>query len=192
MRTAIYCSSKDNVPQAYRDDAATIGQYVAHLGSTLVYGGLDIGMMKVVSRAAKDAGGRVVGIVPIKRKHQINPINDENVLTLDLNDRKAKMELMSDIFVVLPGGYGTLDELVSTFSFLTFTSDRLKPIIILNTDGLYDPTLAQLRLMVERNLMDAAIMKRILVANDAKECCRMLGEHFRPLKHKTNHSDSLY
>lgn len=191
MRTAIYCSSKETVPQAYRDDAATIAQCVARLGSTLVYGGLEIGMMKVVARAAKDAGGRVVGIVPVKRKHQINPINDENVLTLDLNDRKAKMELLSDIFVVLPGGYGTLDELVSTFSFLTFTSDKLKPIIILNTDGIYDPTLQQLQLMVDRQLMDPAIMQRILVAKDARECCRMLNDHFRPHEHKTNNSDSL-
>ncbi len=192
MRTAIYCSSRKTVPQAYRDDAATIGSYVARLGSTLVYGGLDLGMMKVVARAAKDAGGRIVGIVPIMRKNHINPINDENVLTLDLNDRKAKMVLLSDIFVVLPGGYGTLDEIISTFSFLTFTADKHKPIILLNTDGLYDPTLAQLQLMCDRQLMDPTTMQRIHVANDAQECCQIIGQHFHPLKHKTNNSDSLF
>ncbi len=180
------------MPQTYRDDAITIGNYLAQLGSTLVYGGLDLGMMKVVARAAKDAGGRVVGIVPIMRKKYINPINDENVLALDLNDRKAKMELLSDIFVVLPGGYGTLDEIISTFSFLTFTADKHKPIILLNTDGLYDHTIAQLQLMCDRQLMDPSTMQRIHVARDAKECCEIIGQHFRPLKHKTNHSESLY
>lgn len=192
MRTAVYCSSKDTVPQSYRDDATIIGRYVAQLGSTLVYGGLDLGMMKVVARAAKDAGGRVVGIVPIMRKKYINPINDENVLALDLNDRKAKMELLSDIFVVLPGGYGTLDEMISTFSFLTFTVDKQKPIIVLNTDGLYDHTIAQLQLMCDRELMDPTTMQRIHVASDAKECCKIIGQHFRPLKHKSNNSDSLF
>lgn len=182
MRTAVYCSSRDNVPEQYRLDAQAIGQCVANLGSTLIYGGLNIGMMRVVAQAAKDAGGRVVGIVPIKRKHHTNPINDENVMTLDLNDRKAKMELMSDIFVVLPGGYGTLDEMISTFSFLTFTADNSKPIVVLNTDGLYNPTMAQLQLMTERGLMDPDIMQRIQIADTAKQCCALIEQHCRHLQ----------
>lgn len=174
MRIAVYCSSKEEIATIYRNDAEAIGRLVASLGATMVYGGLDVGMMRIAGRAAKSAGGRVVGIVPIKKKGLINPVNDENVLAMDLNDRKAKMELMSDIFVVLAGGYGTLDEWISTFSFLTFTDDAKKPIIVLNRDGLYDPTLEQLRLMVERKLLDPSQLDRIRVARDLDECRDMI------------------
>lgn len=174
MRIAVYCSSKDGISAAYQRDAELIGRCVADLGCTMVYGGLNLGMMRIAAEAAKAAGGRLVGIVPIKRKDYINPANDENVLALDLNDRKAKMELMSDIFVVLPGGYGTLDEWISTFSFLTFTSDMHKPIIVLNHGGLYDPTLRQLQLMVEHSLLDPRQLERIKVARDADECRTMI------------------
>lgn len=174
MRIAVYCSSKDGISAAYQRDAEEIGHCVASLGCTMVYGGLNLGMMRIAADAAKAAGGRIVGIVPIKRKDVINPANDENVLALDLNDRKAKMELMSDIFVVLPGGYGTLDEWISTFSFLTFTSDMHKPIIVLNHGGLYDPTLRQMQLMVEHSLLDPKQLDRIKVARNADECCAMI------------------
>lgn len=174
MRIAVYCSSKDDISAAYQRDAELIGRCVADLGCTMVYGGLNLGMMRIAAEAAKAAGGRVVGIVPIKRKDYINLVNDENVLALDLNDRKAKMELMSDIFVVLPGGYGTLDEWISTFSFLTFTSDMHKPIIVLNHGGLYDPTLRQLKLMVDHSLLDPMQLDRIKVASDVDECRSMI------------------
>lgn len=179
MRIAVYCSSKDDISEVYEHDAEMVGQCVASLGATMVYGGLDLGMMKVAAKAAKDCGGRVVGIVPIKRKEFINPMNDENVLALDLNDRKAKMELMSDVFVVLAGGYGTLDEWISTFSFLTFTEDMKKPIILLNRGGLYDPTLEQLRIMVEQSLLDPGQLCRIKVAADAEQCCAMIEQEFK-------------
>lgn len=179
MRIAVYCSSKDDISEVYKRDAETVGRCVASLGATMVYGGLDLGMMRVAAKAAKDSGGRVVGIVPIKRREHINPINDENVLALDLNDRKAKMELMSDIFVVLAGGYGTLDEWVSTFSFLTFTEDLKKPIIVLNRDGLYNPTLEQLKVMVDHSLLDSRQLCRIKVAADAAQCCSMIKQEFK-------------
>lgn len=179
MRIAVYCSSKEDISDAYRHDAQAIGRFVASLGATMVYGGLNIGMMKIAAQSAKDEGGRIVGIVPIKRKEQINPINDENVLALDLNDRKAKMELMSDIFVVLAGGYGTLDEWISTFSFLTFTGDLKKPIIVLNRDGLYDPTICQLRLMVDRSLLDPRQLDRIKVTSSAEECCEAIKQELK-------------
>lgn len=183
MRIAVYCSSKEEISAEYRSDAEAVGRCVAESGCTMVYGGINLGMMRIAAKAAKAAGGRVVGIVPIKRKDLINPLNDENVLALDLNDRKAKMELMSDVFVVLPGGYGTLDEWISTFSFLTFTADMNKPIIVLNHGGLYDPTLKQLELMVEQSLLDATQLSRIKVARDADECCSLIKNELKQQKH---------
>ena len=96
------------------------------------------------------------------------------MLAFDLNDRKAKLILLGDVFVVLAGGYGTLDELISTFSFLTFAGDTHKTIILVNEDGLYDPILSQLNLMIEQNLLSTQNMSRLKVVANAQECCQLL------------------
>ncbi len=176
MRIAIYCSSRDNVPQCYKDDAALIGSYIGNRRHTLVYGGIGIGLMKVVASAVRQSGGRIVGVVPVTKRQMSNRDNDENILVRDLNERKAKMITISDLFVVLPGGYGTLDELVSTFSFLTFIGDCGKRIIIVDRDGLFEPFLSQLKLMEEKGLMSSDSLKeRIMVVSSACECCELIG-----------------
>lgn len=176
MRIAVYCSSRENLPQSYKDDADLIGNYIGNRKHTLVYGGIGIGLMKVVASAVGRSGGRIVGVVPVTKRQMCNSDNDENILTRDLSDRKARMVMISDLFVVLPGGYGTLDELVSTFSFLTFIGDCGKRIILLNSDGLFNPLLSQLRLMAEKGLMNGdAIKERIMVVASAHECCELIG-----------------
>lgn len=175
MRIAVYCSSKEDIPQFYKDDAAIIGSYIGNHRHTLVYGGIGMGLMRVVASAVQASGGRVVGVIPVAKKQLGNSLNSENLLTQDLNDRKSKMIMVSDLFIVLPGGYGTLDELISTFSFLTYIGNKTKHIIILNKDGLFDPFQAQLQLMAEKGLMSAALMSRLRVVGSAHECCEMIG-----------------
>lgn len=174
MRIVVYCSSRENIPHSYRETAENIGKWIGDHGATLVYGGMNLGLMKIVADQVHRAGSRVVGVVPVKEKAKAFDGNDEEILAMDLNDRKAKMILLGDVFVVLAGGYGTLDEWISTFSFLTFAGDTNKTIIVVNEDGLYDPLLAQLRLMLDRHLLSVNNLSRLKIASSAQECCEIL------------------
>ena len=174
MRIVVYCSSRENIPGQYMESAAKIGRWIGSHGASLVYGGMDLGLMRIVAHEAREAGGRIVGVVPVKEKAKALECNDEEILAYDLNDRKAKLILLGDVFVVLAGGYGTLDEWISTFSFLTFAGDKNKTIIVINEDGLYDPMLEQFKLMLDRGLLSLENMSRMKIASSAEECCDML------------------
>ena len=176
MRIAVYCSARQNIAVEYQEAASAVGHSIGAGGHTLIYGGLSLGLMDIVSRPTKKAGGRIVGIVPVSRTGLTSDINDETIQVADLNERKGRMITLSDAFIALPGGYGTLDELMSTLAFLKFTSNDTKPVIVVNTGGLFDPMLQQLRHMEALGLTDKSILKRIHVADNADECCRMLHE----------------
>jgi hypothetical protein len=174
MRIAVYCSARTNIASEYHDAATVVGHYIGRHCHTLVYGGLALGLMDTVSRAANEAGAHVIGVVPESRVANISPANDETITVAGLHERKAAMIDMADAFVVLPGGYGTLDELLSTLAILRFVSDFSKPIIVVNIAGLFNPLLQQLRDMVERQLLDDATLRMIQFIDDADGCCRLL------------------
>ncbi len=177
MRIVVYCSSRENIPKKYFESAARIGQWIGEHGATLVYGGMNLGLMRTVATETHNAGGRIVGVVPVKEKAKALDINDEEVLAYDLNDRKAKLILLGDIFVVLAGGYGTLDEWISTFSFLTFAGDSNKTIIVLNQDHLFDPMIEQFNIMLEQGLLSKENLQRLKIATTTDECIKILETH---------------
>lgn len=173
MKIAVYCSAASQLPQEWIDDARTLGTWIGTHNAQLIYGGVEAGLMTVVATAAKEAGGRIVGVVPVRRLDKASPLADIKISAADLCERKSAMQMLADTFVVLPGGYGTLDELISTFAQINFT-DRGLPIILCNTDGLFDPVLAQLALFVERGLMDAGCMDVLHVARSIEELTAIL------------------
>ncbi|MGN0223447.1 MAG: TIGR00730 family Rossman fold protein [Muribaculaceae bacterium] len=159
MKIALYCSAKEHLPQQWIDCARALGRFIATEHHTLVYGGVDAGLMAVAAQATAELHGRIVGVVPRRRADRICRFNSETIHTADLSERKRIMMLLSDIFVVLPGGYGTLDELATTFSHISFTSATSKHIILVNIDGIFSPLLEQLRLMAKHGLADAKMLK---------------------------------
>jgi uncharacterized protein (TIGR00730 family) len=139
MRICVFCSSSDAVDGAYRAAAAELGALIGAGGHTMVYGGGRVGLMGVAALAARDNGARVVGIIPefMNRPGVPNLDCDELVFTKDMRERKARMMEMSDAFVALPGGFGTLEELSEVITQKQF--DFLKgPLVAVNTDGFYD------------------------------------------------------
>jgi hypothetical protein len=139
----VYCSSSDAVAPAYFDAAQALGAEIAARGCTLVYGGANLGLMGTVARAVHRGGGRVVGVIPqaLQGKGLTYEEADDLVVTRDMRERKAEMETRADAFVALPGGFGTLEELLEV---LTLRQLRLhtKPIVLLNTRGFYAPLVA--------------------------------------------------
>jgi len=146
MNIVVYCASCEQLPRQVRDYAAAVGTWIGSNGHTLVYGGVNAGLMHITAQAVKDAGGRVVGVVPELFLHRADPLCDELLPARDLNDRKSVMIENGDAFVVLPGGLGTIDEWVSTLSQLTVLRDYDKPIVVCDHDGMYGPLVEQLRL----------------------------------------------
>lgn len=139
----VYSSSSDAIASTFVDSARELGAEMVRHGYGLVYGGTTVGLMGAVARSVQAAGGRVVGIIPeaIHAAGIANALSDELLVTPGMRERKAAMEERSDGFIALPGGFGTLEELleVLTLKQLRYHS---KPIIILNANGFYDPLIA--------------------------------------------------
>lgn len=139
----VYCGSSGSVAQAYLDVARRLGAEIAARELTLVYGGAHVGSMGAVADAALRAGGRVAGVIPqsLVDKEVAHAGLSELHVVESMHDRKALMAQLSDAFIALPGGFGTLDELfeIITWALLGF---HCKPIILLNQDGYYDHLLA--------------------------------------------------
>ncbi len=140
----VYCSSSDAVADVYKTAASELGTLIASQGSTLVYGGSQVGLMGAVSEAAFAAGGTVVAVMPSLFQAAKLPHNEaiELVITEGMRARKTIMEERADAFIALPGGYGTLEEVLEVI-----TNKQLglhaKPIVVLNTNNYYAPLLAQ-------------------------------------------------
>lgn len=139
----VYCGSQMGSDPAYARAAAALGEAIARDGLTLVYGGASVGLMGVVADAALAAGGRVVGVIPriLLRKELAHEGLAELVVTESMHERKAKMAELSDAFVALPGGIGTLDELFEMWTWAQLGL-HAKPCVLINTGGYYDNLVA--------------------------------------------------
>lgn len=183
MKIVVYCSAAAGLPASWTDAATRVGFWAGLHGASLVYGGVDAGLMKTTALAAKKAGAKIVGVVPARRRNVESPLNDTTITVCDLNDRKATMQVLGDIFVVLPGGYGTLDEFASTFSYLSFTEQE-KPIILCNSDGIYQPLLDQLDLMARTGLIAPGKLDKIMVADSTDDLETALDKAYTKISEK--------
>ena len=142
LNVCVFCSSSRTVDEKYRLQARRLGGLIADCPATLVFGGSRCGCMEEVALGALDAGGSVVGVVPqfMNSCHWQDQkgILIETVATMQ--DRKRRMEELADVFVVLPGGLGTLDELHEVLA-LVYLGVLKQPVYLVNSDGFYDPLL---------------------------------------------------
>lgn len=139
MRVAVYCSAKDVIPEEYLRLGDDLGRWLAQAGHTLVYGGATGGLMARVSNAAREAGGRVEGVIPkriIRAGREAKNCNRLWKVT-DMAARKRKMRQIADCFICLPGSYGTLDEMYDVIASGT-VGEHNKPVYILNYGGFYE------------------------------------------------------
>ena len=146
----VYCGASNAVEDTYKNAIRTLGHSLAKAEKTLVYGGGSVGTMGIVSRAAMEAGGHVIGIIPehiIEREGQDDELTELHVVD-SMHTRKMLMVEKSDAFIAMPGGMGTLDE---TFEILTWKYLGLhnKPVVLANINGYWDHLLKLLDSMIE-------------------------------------------
>ena len=152
----VFCSSSERIDPSHLDLAAEVGTELARRGHTLVSGGGSVSCMGAVARAARAGGAHTLGVIPqlLVDLEVADHDSDELVVTADMRDRKGAMDRRADAFLSLPGGLGTLEELLEIWVSRTLAMHH-KPVVVLDPQDLYAPLRAQVDLLVERGFVRA-------------------------------------
>ncbi len=170
MKIAVYLGSAYGKDPAFKQTAIDVGRWIAKNGHTLVYGGAKVGMMGELARSCKKYGGTVIGVLPKFmtdiEKQELSI--DELILTETMSERRLKMIELSDYFVALPGGIGTLDELSEVITNLRLHLISGKMILV-NTNGYYEALKSFFEKMVEEGFYEPEEMEYIRFVNSVEE-----------------------
>jgi uncharacterized protein (TIGR00730 family) len=182
LNICVFCSSSDVIEPGYFAAASDLGATMAQQGHVLIYGGTNVGLMGAIARAVHQNGGRVVGVIPgfIASRGLAYEPADELIVTRDLRERKARMEERADAFIALPGGFGTLEEMLEIIT-LKQLLQHTKPVLFLNTGGFYDPLAALFDHMREHRFAKAYSNSLYHFAKDAADAFHYLA-HYQPPK----------
>ena len=174
----VFCASSANIDERYLADARELGNLLAQGGWRCVNGGGAVGLMGAVTDGTLDAGGEVTGVIPkfmVDNGWCYDRLMDV-VVTADMHQRKQMMSNMADAVIALPGGVGTLEELLETLTWRQLGLVKV-PIIILNTLGYYDPLLAMLRHAIDEGFMKPSHGQLWQVAATPADAVALLGDN---------------
>lgn len=171
----VFASSSFDIDKKYFLQAEELGKEIAQCGYNVVYGGSNRGLMGEVTKAAKMYGSKVTGVMPKKLYDLgIEPGNcTEFIIAEDMRKRKAKMDELSQALIVLPGGFGTLDELAEMLVQKQLNYSN-KPIVLLNTDGFYDSLAKFFDEIISKNFASENSKKLYYCARTAKEALQYI------------------
>ncbi|QPJ65079.1 MAG: TIGR00730 family Rossman fold protein [Candidatus Nitrohelix vancouverensis] len=180
MKTiCVFCASSDQAAPAFKQAARDMGAEIGRREWTMVYGGASIGLMGEAARAVHSSGGKVVGVIPqFLMEKEIGFLDaDEMIVTPDMRKRKTIMEERSDAFIALPGGIGTLEEIMEilTLIHLQVTS---KPMVLVNIDGYYDALIRLFQNTVDHNLTAPKFMKSFTEVRDVDSAIHLLTQRW--------------
>ncbi|MEK4227866.1 LOG family protein [Solibacillus sp. FSL H8-0538] len=175
MNVAIYCGSRVGKKEIYRTAAAELGKELARAGHGIVYGGSNVGLMGAVADAALEHGGQVIGVMPeYLQKREIAHLGLTGIHFVDsMHTRKQKMVDLSDAYIALPGGCGTLDEYFEVFTWAQIGL-HYKPVILYNIDGFYDALILHFEKMINDGFVEPEHRVLLHVATSAEEVLNIL------------------
>ncbi|KAF7036738.1 hypothetical protein CFC21_047297 [Triticum aestivum] len=177
-RICVYCGSAKGRKASYQDAAVELGKELVERGIDLVYGGGSIGLMGLVSHAVHDGGRHVIGVIPkslMPREVTGEPVGEVRAVS-GMHERKAEMVRSADAFIALPGGYGTLDELLEVLTWAQLGIHK-KPIGLLNVDGFYNFFLSFIDMAVSEGFIQEDARHLVISAPTAKELVLKLEEY---------------
>ncbi len=174
MNIAVFCSSSNHIADNYKQVGFRLGEMIAESGNTLVYGGATGGLMDSVSEGAACKNGQIIGVIPqaVIRMNRQSSLPTQLITVETMSERKATMKELSDIFVVLPGSYGTLDEMLDIVTS-AIVGEHKKPLILLNQNGFYNQFLGQIELMRNEMFIPVENYKPIVV-EDIESCFELI------------------
>ena len=174
-KICVYCGSGPGIDPAFVESARAFGTLLAKNAIGLVFGGGSVGMMGTIAKSVREHGGEVTGIIPeflVAREHAM-PGADNLIVTRDMHERKRKMFEMADAFVAMPGGVGTLEEVVEQMTWVQLGRHR-KPILLANIKHFWDPLCALIDHMKALEFIRGDLNFDLLVADKVEEILPML------------------
>lgn len=180
-RICVYCGSRIGADDVYARRAAALGAEIARRGYELVYGGGNLGLMGAVSQAAFEGGATVYGIIPgpLAAKEIAGDTIGRIEVVETMHQRKARMAELSDAFITMPGGFGTLEELFETVSWIQL-GIHSKPMGLLNVNGFYDPLRQMIDHQIDQGFIPARYRGLLVVAEEPAELIDGLLRHETP------------
>ncbi len=175
MNICVFCSSSNAINEKYFEAAQNLGEIIGKGGHSLINGGANVGLMETATIAASKAGAKTVGIIPKKMIGRSLASNNshEVIITTDMMERKAKMRDMSDAFIALPGGFGTLEEILEVIT-LRQLSYHHKPIVFVNTNNFFDHLFKQFELSYVELFAKDVYRKLYFVAETPEEAMKYI------------------
>lgn len=170
MNIAVYCGAAKGNDIVYEETAKTVGKWIANKGHTLVYGGGDVGLMGIVANTVLKNGGEVIGVIPdilMIREQGHNGLT-KKIETKSMSERRDIMMELSEAFIALPGGPGTLDE-ISEIIMMMRIREMDSPCVLFNTRGFYNPLKALIENMVNAEFSEQEDLDRLLFSDDINE-----------------------
>jgi uncharacterized protein (TIGR00730 family) len=174
-KICVYCGSGPGTDPAFVEAAEAFGAVLANNGIHLVFGGGAVGIMGAIAKSVLDHGGAVTGIIPeflVAREHAVRGA-DNMIVTRDMHERKRRMFEMADAFVALPGGIGTLEEVVEQITWVQLGRHR-KPILLANIKGFWNPLCALIDHMRKLEFIRGDLNFDLLVADKVADILPML------------------
>ncbi len=178
---SVFCGAHEGNNPRYAQDAKKIGELLASKGINIVFGGGNVGLMKIVSDAALDNGVKAtgIGLESLHKLELVNPRIENPIITKTLLDRKDEFMKRSDAFIVLPGGVGSLDELAEIMA-----NNQLglinKPVGLLNTEGYYDHLIAWMQNAVKEGFISEANFNDLIISDSCEDLVDKILKNNRP------------
>lgn len=171
----VYCGSRVGSDPLFRASAERLGRLLAERGIRLVYGAGGIGLMGVVARAVLAAGGSVTGVIPrhlVRREVALDDL-DDMIVVETMHERKTRMFELSQAFITLPGGIGTLDETIEMLTWRMLTLHD-KPVVMVNVGGYWDSFLAMFDHVIAQGFADPDLRRHLTVVSSVEEALAAL------------------
>jgi uncharacterized protein (TIGR00730 family) len=176
MKICIFCSANQQIDPEFFSMTEELGTWAAKNGHSIVFGGVNQGLMETVAKAVKENGGRTIGVIPtiVEKSGRISDYVEIEIPCDNLSDRKQLMMDQSDVFIALPGGIGTLDEVFTVVASATIGYHQ-KTVILYNMKGFWNPLIALLDDLKTKGMIRGDWQKYIKTADSIEEISRIIG-----------------
>lgn len=180
MNICVFSSSSNAISDCYFEEAEKLGRLIGERSYGLINGGANVGLMEAVTISASKAGAKTIGILPERLINRSLASNNshEVIVTKDMQERKAKMRQLSDAFIALPGGFGTLEEILEVLT-LRQLSYHTKPVVFINTNNFYHYLMKQFEVSFSENFAKDIYRKLYFIAENAVEALDYI-EKYKP------------
>lgn len=177
----VFCGSAIGTEPVFLETAQAVGQAIAQRGQTLVYGGGRSGLMGVIADSALQAGGAVIGVIPhaLVDRELAHPDLTELHVVQNMHERKTKMSELSDGFIALPGGAGTLEEIFEQWTWAQLGIHQ-KPCAFLNLDGFYNDLLKMIQFTVDKGFTHSRFIEKLITSDNIEQILQQFDQYQPP------------